>query len=76
MTQEEHINYWLESAQHDLETVESLFSSAKYDWSLFVAHLVLENTIKSIFVKNNQNKIPPKIHNLVRLSELSLLDLN
>ena len=76
MTQEEHINYWLESAQHDLETAESLFNSAKYDWSLFVAHLVLEKTIKSIFVKNNQNKIPPKIHNLVRLSELSLLDLN
>jgi HEPN domain-containing protein len=76
MTQEEHINYWLESAQHDLETAESLFSSAKYDWSLFVAHLVLEKTIKSIFVKNNQSKIPPKIHNLVRLSELSLLDLN
>jgi HEPN domain-containing protein len=76
MTQEEHINYWLESAQHDLETAESLFNSTKYDWSLFVAHLVLEKTIKSIFVKNNQNKIPPKIHNLVRLSELSLLDLN
>lgn len=76
MTQEEHINYWLESAQHDLESAESLFNSAKYDWSLFVAHLVLEKTIKSIFVQNNQNKIPPKIHNLVRLSELSLLELN
>jgi HEPN domain-containing protein len=41
MTQEEHINYWLESAQHDLETAESLFNSGKYDWSLFVAHFVL-----------------------------------
>jgi len=32
--------------------------------------------IKAVFVKNNQNKIPPKIHNLVRLSELSLIELN
>ncbi|MBU2444303.1 MAG: HEPN domain-containing protein [Bacteroidetes bacterium] len=39
MTREEHINYWLESAEHDLETSESLLNSEKYDWSLFIAHL-------------------------------------
>ena len=76
MTQEEHINYWLESAWHDYEVSESLFKSGKYDWCLFITHLVLEKTLKAVFVKNNQNKIPPKIHNLVRLAELSLLNLN
>ena len=53
MTQEEHINYWLESAWHDYEVSESLFKSGKYDWCLFITHLVLEKTLKAVFVKNN-----------------------
>jgi hypothetical protein len=38
--------------------------------------LVLEKILKAIYVKNNQNKIPPKIHNLVRLSELAFVKLD
>lgn len=76
MTQEEHINYWLESSQHDLETSNALFEIGKYDWALFIGHLVLEKILKAIYVKNNQNKIPPKIHNLVRLSELAFVKLD
>lgn len=73
MTQEEHIKYWLDSAEHDLETLDALYETGKYDWSLFIGHLVLEKLLKAIFVKNNDNKIPPKLHNLVRLSEESHL---
>ncbi len=29
MTQEEHIKYWLDSADHDLDTANTLFSSGK-----------------------------------------------
>ncbi|MBZ0177745.1 MAG: HEPN domain-containing protein [Melioribacteraceae bacterium] len=76
MTKEEHINYWLESAEHDLETSDTLFEADKYDWSLFIGHLVLEKLLKAVFVKNNENKIPPKVHNLVRLAELSLIELD
>lgn len=73
MTQEEHIKYWLDSAEHDLETLDVLYETGKYDWSLFIGHLVLEKLLKAIFVKNNDNKIPPKLHNLVRLAEESHL---
>lgn len=73
MTQEEHIKYWLDSAEHDLETLDALYETGKYDWSLFIGHLVLEKLLKAIFVKNNDNKIPPKLHNLVRLAEESHL---
>ena len=76
MTKEEHIKYWLDSAEHDLETSDTLFETGKYDWSLFVGHLVLEKILKAIFVKNNGNKIPPKLHNLVRLSGLSFIKLD
>ena len=76
MTKEEHIKYWRESASHDLESAESLFESGKYDWCLFIGHLVLEKILKAIFVDKNDNNLPPKIHNLVRLSEFSKIELN
>lgn len=76
MTKEEHIIYWLKSAEHDLDSAESMFDSEKYDWCLFVGHLSLEKLLKALFVQNNKNETVPRIHNLVRLAELSgvLLD--
>lgn len=76
MTKEEHIKYWIESAEHDLTTTDVLLASAKYDWALFIGHLVLEKALKAIYVQNFENKIPPKLHNLVRLAEISSLELN
>lgn len=76
MTKAEHIQYWRESAQHDLESAETIYSSGRYDWCLFVGHLGLEKILKALFVDRNDNTIPPKIHNLVRLSELSKIELN
>lgn len=32
MTKEEHIKYWIKTADSDLEAAESLFSSGKYLW--------------------------------------------
>jgi len=75
MTKDEHIDYWLKSAEHDLTAAESLFKSEKYDWCLFIGHLVLEKTLKALFVNANENKVPPWIHNLVKLAELSSLEL-
>ena len=76
MTKEEHIRYWLESAEHDLDTAETLINAGKFDWSLFIGHLVLEKSLKAIFVSVNENKVPPKIHNLVKLSELAGLNID
>ena len=76
MTIEEHIKYWLDSAAHDLETAAFLFKSGKYDWCLFIGHLVLEKTLKALFVFRNNNKVPPKIHDLVKLARLARLELN
>ncbi len=67
MNVKEHVNYWLDSAENDMEAAEHLFSSAKYDWCLFIGHLVVEKTLKAYFVYKNSNKIPPKTHNLLRL---------
>ena len=76
MTKEEHVNYWCQSAHHDLESAEIIFDSGRYDWCLFVGHLALEKILKAIFVDRNDNKMPPTIHNLVRLAELSNIEID
>ncbi len=72
---EDHIWYWLESAEHDWDTAENLFLAGKYDWCLFIGHLVLEKTLKAVFVQDNDNKFPPKTHNLLKLAENTKLEL-
>ena len=76
MTKDEHIKYWRKSAQHDLESADSIFDSGRYDWCLFVGHLALEKILKAIFVERNDNNMPPQVHNLVRLAELSKVELD
>lgn len=72
---EEHIQFWLESADNDLDTAEKLFTVEKYDWCLFLGHLVLEKVLKAHYVKDNENQMPPRIHNLVKLSEKTSIKL-
>jgi len=73
MELKDHVNYWVESACHDLQTAETLFANERYDWCLFLAHLVLEKTLKALFVQDNKNALPPRTHNLVKLAEHTLV---
>lgn len=69
-----HVKYWIDSADHDLDAAESLFENAKYDWCLFIAHLVLEKTMKGLYVQYKDD-FPPRTHDLVRLSQVIGLDM-
>ena len=73
MNVDEHIKYWLDLAEHDMEAAEDLFSAARYDWCLFIGHLIVEKTLKAYFVYTNNSKIPPKTHNLLKLAAKSNL---
>ena len=75
MTKEQHIAYWVDTAQKDWTATESMFDTKNYLHCLFWAHLVLEKLAKAHWVKNNEENIPPKIHDIVRLLELSNIDL-
>ena len=57
-----------------MDVANTLFENKKYDWCLFIGHLVLEKVLKAHYVKK-YNKLPPKIHNLVRLAEVSGVEL-
>jgi HEPN domain-containing protein len=76
LTIKEHIQYWVESAENDLSVADVLFNSGKYDWCLFIGHLVIEKKLKALFVQKNNELTPPKIHNLLKLAQLSDIKLD
>ena len=61
-------------AMKNNRAAESLFAAGKYDWCLFLGHLVLEKTLKAILVQKQGEKIQPKTHNPVKLTEKSSLE--
>ncbi len=71
---QEQVKYWLKSAEHDLEAAEALYEKGKYDWCLFLGHLVLEKILKAFYVRDNQ-ELPPKIHKLDLIASKTQLAL-
>ncbi len=69
MSLDKQVAYWIESAEHDFEVAVSLYESRKYDWCLFIAHLVLEKILKGLYLKRTGN-FPPRTHDLVRLIDM------
>ena len=75
MTKEEHIKYWVDTAEYDWKGVGSAFDTENYLHCLFWAHLVLEKLAKAHWVKCHEENIPPKVHNVVWLLEESSVEL-
>lgn len=75
MTIDEHIEFWYNQSNEDLNTSIKMYESGIFDWSLFVAHLALEKLLKAAWIKQNNNPNPPKIHNLVKLANSSNIKL-
>ncbi len=69
------IEYWINSAESDLETAELLIQNNKFLHGLFFCHLVIEKAIKSKVVKVTES-LSPKSHNLLYLIELSNLHIS
>lgn len=70
------MNFWIESAEEDYETMQVLYKNKKNAWCLFVGHLVIEKILKGLYAKNNiENPIAPKIHNLILLSQKTNLEV-
>ena len=74
MNIQNQIKYWLDSAENDCPVAESLFNNGHYAWCLFIGHLLLEKLLKAIYVRDNQ-KIPPRTHDLVKLTKSTKLEL-
>ncbi len=72
---EKQVRYWLSQSDNDIPVAESMLEEGHFTWSLFVGHLILEKTLKAIFVREHQ-KIAPRIHDLVKLAKSTSLNLS
>jgi len=64
----------MEDAEHDLDVARSLFRTGKYDYCLFLCHLMLEKLLKALVAKVTKDH-PPFTHNLLYLAGTAKLDL-
>ena len=60
--------YWLETAESDYKTMHNLYRSGDYAWSLFLGHLVIEKSLKALYVSRIDANVP-KVHDLLRIME-------
>ena len=66
------VEYWVDSANYDLETAEAMYETKRWLYVGFLCHQVIEKMIKAYYV-DKKNEMPAKIHNLYRLSSDSEL---
>lgn len=64
---------WLKIARYDLKVAESLFKNDLYINVIEHSHAALEKLLKGIITDRN-NKNPPKIHSLLELVSLALIE--
>ena len=68
------IQYWIDSAEYDLETGRRLIDSERYPYALFFGHLCLEKTLKALVVKNTGTHAP-YTHSLIQLAHKSGIEI-
>ena len=68
------VNHWIRSSDRDFNTMNNLYKSRDYSWSLFIGHLVIEKLLKAYFVQANL-EYPPFARNLLRLAKDSKIDI-
>lgn len=69
------VKFWRDGAQEDWEVASDLVTRNRVRHGLFFAHLALEKALKSHVCSVTQD-LAPRLHNLVRLSEVAELSLN
>ena len=74
MNRKELSEYWITSSNGDFKTMNNLFKSRDYHWSLFIGHLVIEKLLKAYYAVVMTNDVP-FTHDLLRIAEMCKLDL-
>ena len=76
MDKREHITYWKDASAKDWNAVSSLFTSGNYVHALFFAHLTIEKLSKAVWVKDNEENIPPRVHNILKVLQQTNMNLS
>lgn len=68
------VDAWIERAEYDIETARAMLDTGRYLYVLFCCQQAIEKALKAIIAKQT-NEMPPRIHALIRLAELSGVEL-
>ena len=69
------VKHWIESSDKNYETMKHMLASKDYSWALFLGHLVIEKSLKAVYVKANR-KHSIFTHDLLRIASKSNLNLS
>jgi HEPN domain-containing protein len=69
------IDHWVSLAEYDLKTADAMLKSRRYLYVLFTCQQAVEKMLKALVTKST-NQFPPKTHDLLRLAELSNIDID
>lgn len=59
--------YWIDMAAYDLDTAKAMLETKRYLYVGFMCHQTIEKALKAVIAESGQ--FPPKIHNLLTLSD-------
>jgi HEPN domain-containing protein len=66
------VKYWFDLADYDIESAKVMLKGGRYIYVGFMCHQTIEKALKGIIARDcAEDEIPPKTHNLVRLSDVS-----
>jgi HEPN domain-containing protein len=63
MTQEEKFNYWLEYAQYDMESAETMYKNGRWVYVIFMCQQAIEKLCKGLYLLFVDDNIP-RLHNI------------
>ena len=69
----DRVPYWIDLADYDIETAETLYNGGRWLYVAFMCHQAIEKTLKAYWC-DILHTDPPFIHNLNRLVEDTGLD--
>lgn len=69
------IQHWVTMADSDYDVMMDLYKSKRYNWTLFLGHLVIEKLLKACYVKHNEQH-PVLTHNLLKLALKSGIEVD
>jgi HEPN domain-containing protein len=62
--------HWIATSDKDFITMNHLYNSKDYHWSLFIGHIVIERLLKACVVRETKNHAP-FTHDLTKLAKIS-----
>jgi HEPN domain-containing protein len=63
MTNEEKFAYWLDIAEYDLKTAETMFAGGRWLYVVFMCQQAIEKLVKGLYLLYIDDNIP-RIHNI------------